>query len=194
MKFSCYQQKGRAPSLLVYSTNQYRQIQLTTYCLPYVKLPRTPNHYTFTLKMATAVLVETLANSQRSTQLILKSHSYTRTKYSIFICCCLVKIVITMRTEVSPDHQAVFSQTVREVFSPSLHLSAASQPPRLPSLAVSKPLPPSVSVSSAVGGVPWQLGHGARGSPVSRGRKSAAASPAGSQQQVFRRLFVVRSC
>ena len=109
-------------------------------------------------------------------------------------CRWMVRIIICIRVEVSPDHQAIFSQTVREVFSPSLHLSAATQPSRLPSLPVSKSLLPSVSVSSAVGGVPWQLGRGARGSPVARGRKSAATSPAGSQQQVLWRLQALDTC
>ncbi|PSN51086.1 Rho GTPase-activating protein 100F [Blattella germanica] len=86
--------------------------------------------------------------------------------------------------KVSTDHQAIFSQTVREVFSPSLHLSAASQSSRLPSLVVSKPLAPAQPAPTAVGAVPWSLGRGARGTSASRGRKSVVASPAGSQQQV----------
>jgi hypothetical protein len=33
-------------SPLFCSTNQHREIQLATYCLPYVRPPKTPNHYT----------------------------------------------------------------------------------------------------------------------------------------------------
>lgn len=36
------------------STNHHRDIQLTTYCLPYMRLPKTPN-----LKMATVMCAET---------------------------------------------------------------------------------------------------------------------------------------
>jgi hypothetical protein len=51
-------------SLLFHSTNQHHEIQLTTYCLPYIRLPGMRNHYTFTLKMATARFAETSDNSQ----------------------------------------------------------------------------------------------------------------------------------
>jgi hypothetical protein len=40
-------------------------------------LPKTPNHYIFTLKMTTAVFVETLDNIQHSTHIIHKSRSRT---------------------------------------------------------------------------------------------------------------------
>jgi hypothetical protein len=33
-------------------------------CLPYIRLPETPNHYTFTLKMANSMFSETMDNSQ----------------------------------------------------------------------------------------------------------------------------------
>jgi hypothetical protein len=59
------------------STNQHHQIQLTTHSLAYIWLPKTPNLYTFTLKMANAMLVETLDNSEHSTRLIPESQSYT---------------------------------------------------------------------------------------------------------------------
>jgi hypothetical protein len=45
------------------STNKHHQIQLAIYCLPYIRLPKTPNLYTFTLKMTTAMFVERLDNS-----------------------------------------------------------------------------------------------------------------------------------
>jgi hypothetical protein len=35
--------------LLFRFTNQHHQIQLATYCLPYARFPKTPNHYIFTL-------------------------------------------------------------------------------------------------------------------------------------------------
>jgi hypothetical protein len=59
------------------SSNQHHQIQLATHYLPHIKLPKTPNHYTFTLKMVTAMFGETLDNSQHSTQLIPERRTYT---------------------------------------------------------------------------------------------------------------------
>jgi hypothetical protein len=53
------------------------QIQLATYFLPYIKLPKTPIHYTFTLKMVTVMFAETLVNFQHSTRLTPESRSYT---------------------------------------------------------------------------------------------------------------------
>jgi hypothetical protein len=41
------------------------------------RLPKTPNHYTFTLNMATAMFAETLDNSQHSTRINPESRSYT---------------------------------------------------------------------------------------------------------------------
>jgi hypothetical protein len=58
-------------------TNQHPQIQLTSYCLPNIRLPKMPIHYIFTLKMVTAMFAETLVNSQHLTQLIPKSQSCT---------------------------------------------------------------------------------------------------------------------
>jgi hypothetical protein len=49
------------------------QIQLANYYLPHVRLPKTPNHFMFTLKMAAAKFAETLDNSQHLTRLILES-------------------------------------------------------------------------------------------------------------------------
>jgi hypothetical protein len=45
-------------SPLFRSTNQHYQIKLATYCLPYIRLTKTPNHYIFTLKMATAMFTQ----------------------------------------------------------------------------------------------------------------------------------------
>jgi hypothetical protein len=56
----------------------HHQIQLATYCLPYIRFPKTPNHYTFTLKVATEMFAKTLDRSQHSTRLIPKSQSYTQ--------------------------------------------------------------------------------------------------------------------
>jgi hypothetical protein len=50
---------------------------LKSHCLPCL-LPKTTNHYTFTLKMATAMFVETLDNSEHSMRLKAESRSYTR--------------------------------------------------------------------------------------------------------------------
>jgi hypothetical protein len=58
-------------------TNQHHQVQLATYCLLYIRLPKSPIHYTFTLKMANAVFAKTLDNSQHLMQLNTKSQSYT---------------------------------------------------------------------------------------------------------------------
>jgi hypothetical protein len=69
-------------SQLFRSTNQHRHILLATYCLPYFRLPKTPNHHTFTLKMATAILAETLDNSQHSMRLNPESRIYTLTPTS----------------------------------------------------------------------------------------------------------------
>jgi hypothetical protein len=41
-------------------------------------LPKSPNHYTFTLKMANAMFAETLYNTQHSTRLTPESRSYTK--------------------------------------------------------------------------------------------------------------------
>jgi hypothetical protein len=55
-------------------TNQHHQIELSTYCLPYLrKSAKTSSHYIFTLKMATAVFAEMIDNFQHSTQFIPKS-------------------------------------------------------------------------------------------------------------------------
>jgi hypothetical protein len=53
--------------------NQHHQIQLVTYCLLYIRLPKTPSRYTFTLKMVTAMFAETLDSSLYSTWLITES-------------------------------------------------------------------------------------------------------------------------
>jgi hypothetical protein len=45
--------------------------------LPYIRLPITPNHYIFTLKMAIAKFAETLDNFQHSSRLIPESQSCT---------------------------------------------------------------------------------------------------------------------
>jgi hypothetical protein len=55
-----------------------------SYSLPHVRLLNTPNHYTFTLKMATAMFAETLDNFQYSTRLNPESRSYTFRKLHVF--------------------------------------------------------------------------------------------------------------
>jgi hypothetical protein len=55
------------------STNQHHQTQHATYCLPYIRLPKMPNHYSFTMKMATAVFAKMLDNSQHLMQLTPES-------------------------------------------------------------------------------------------------------------------------
>jgi hypothetical protein len=45
-------------------------VQLSTFFLPYIRLPKTSRHYIFTLNMATAKYAETLDNFQHSTRLI----------------------------------------------------------------------------------------------------------------------------
>jgi hypothetical protein len=57
-----------------HSTNQHCKIQLATCSLPYLRLPKTPKHYMFTLKMVTAILAETLDNFQHSTRLSCKNY------------------------------------------------------------------------------------------------------------------------
>jgi hypothetical protein len=57
--------------------------------LPHTAYPETPNHCTFTLKMGTSMFVETLDNSQHSTQLTPESQSYTL-KVSHLMCTCAV--------------------------------------------------------------------------------------------------------
>jgi hypothetical protein len=64
-------------SPLFHSTDQHHQIQLATYCLPYIRLPKMPSYYMFTLKMATAMFAKMLINSQHLTWLIPKSQSCT---------------------------------------------------------------------------------------------------------------------
>jgi hypothetical protein len=59
-----------APCSLVGDSLSY-----STYCLLYIRLPKTPNHYIFTLKMATEMFVETVGNFQHSTWLIPESWS-----------------------------------------------------------------------------------------------------------------------
>jgi hypothetical protein len=46
-------------------------------CLLYTRLPKTPNQYTFTLKMATVMFAETLDNLQHSTRLVPENISHT---------------------------------------------------------------------------------------------------------------------
>jgi hypothetical protein len=41
--------------------------------LPYIRLPKTPNLYIFTLKMANAIFAETFDNFQNSTRIIPKA-------------------------------------------------------------------------------------------------------------------------
>jgi hypothetical protein len=55
----------RKSGLLSRSTNHHHQIQPVTYCLRYIKLQKTPNHYTFTPK-TTAMFAETFDNFQHS--------------------------------------------------------------------------------------------------------------------------------
>jgi hypothetical protein len=62
-------------SPLFRSTNQHHQIQLSTYCLAYVRLPKSPNYYIFTLNMASAMFAATLDNFHHSTRLIPESRS-----------------------------------------------------------------------------------------------------------------------
>jgi hypothetical protein len=47
-------------------TNQHHLIQFSINYLPYIRLPERPNHYIFTLKMATAMFAEMLDNFQHS--------------------------------------------------------------------------------------------------------------------------------
>lgn len=49
-------------------------MQLAIYCLSHVRLPKSPIHYTFTLKMTTTVFAETL--DQHSSRLTIESRSY----------------------------------------------------------------------------------------------------------------------
>jgi hypothetical protein len=56
----------------------------STYYLPHIRLPKRPNHYTFTLKMATAMFAETLDNFQHSTRLIPEGRSCTIFKTFMF--------------------------------------------------------------------------------------------------------------
>jgi hypothetical protein len=51
-------------------------IPLATYHLLYTRPPRTPNQYTYTLKMATAMSAETLDKLQHSTWLIPENRSH----------------------------------------------------------------------------------------------------------------------
>jgi hypothetical protein len=64
-------------SPLFRSANQIRHIPLAAYCPPYISLLKTPNQYIFTLKMATAMFVETLDNFQHSSRLIPESRRCT---------------------------------------------------------------------------------------------------------------------
>jgi hypothetical protein len=50
-------------------TIQHHQNHLATDYLPYIRLPKTPSHYIFTLKMETVIFSEKLGNFQRSTRL-----------------------------------------------------------------------------------------------------------------------------
>jgi hypothetical protein len=62
--------------MLIGGVEEQAAIQLeviTTYFLPYIRLPKMPSHYVLTLKMGTAVFAEILDNSQHSVQLIPKS-------------------------------------------------------------------------------------------------------------------------
>jgi hypothetical protein len=51
--FTCFPQPHAHLQLdnspLFFPTNQHHQTQLAIYCLPYIRLPKTPNRYTFTL-------------------------------------------------------------------------------------------------------------------------------------------------
>jgi hypothetical protein len=60
---------------LFISTDQHHQMHLVTYCLPYIRLQRTSNHYIFTLKIATSVFAEALDYFLHSTRLIPESRS-----------------------------------------------------------------------------------------------------------------------
>jgi hypothetical protein len=58
------------------STNQIRHSPLAAYFLHFTGLRKTPNKHIFTLKMATAMSVETLDNFQHSTLIILEPKIY----------------------------------------------------------------------------------------------------------------------
>jgi hypothetical protein len=63
-----------------WASRMLKVIPLTIYHLIYIWLPRTPNQYRFTLKMATAILSEMLYNLQHSTRLIPENRSQTGSK------------------------------------------------------------------------------------------------------------------
>jgi hypothetical protein len=63
--------------LLFRSTNQRHQIQLATYCVPYMRLLKTSDHYKFTLNMATEMLAETLDNFEHSRRPSRKPNLYS---------------------------------------------------------------------------------------------------------------------
>jgi hypothetical protein len=77
-------------SPLLLSTNQHHEILLIAYCLSYVRLPKRPSLYTFTLKMAAAVFAETLAQRRVTKEARVKSekrrigqNKYKQTKEQI---------------------------------------------------------------------------------------------------------------
>jgi hypothetical protein len=51
-----------------------------TYCLPNVRLPKSPNHYIFALKMATQVFVETWLNPESRSFTLNSSRENLRDK------------------------------------------------------------------------------------------------------------------
>jgi hypothetical protein len=59
-------------------------IQTRHYCLPYIRLQKAPNQFTFTLKMAAIMCAEKLDNSQHSTRLNPESPSYTLVNTVVF--------------------------------------------------------------------------------------------------------------
>jgi hypothetical protein len=61
-------------SLLFHPTNQRQHIQLATHCMPYIRLPKMTGQYN--LRMASAICVEALDNSQHSVWLVPKSQSF----------------------------------------------------------------------------------------------------------------------
>jgi hypothetical protein len=61
-------------------TNQIHHIPLIAYCLAYTGLPKTPNQYILTLKMATTMSAKQLDNVQHSLQLTPTCQSFTVNK------------------------------------------------------------------------------------------------------------------
>jgi hypothetical protein len=91
------------------STNQHHQIQLSTHCLPYIRLPKAPDHYIFTLQMATAVFAKTWII------LIIRRGSSPKVEVVVYI--MLYTMTVNLRIHRSPTLHCILNTNSSQTYN-----------------------------------------------------------------------------